>query len=1103
MAINIKKILRGLGLVPKNPADSDYTPLSQAGEMEVKTTDNKLNYHNGSSASPVVTEAHSATLTNKNLSDSTVAIADVSDSTKQIKFDAAGSTNTSTTILSSQTTNQTITLPNATDTLVGKATTDSLTNKTLIDSSTAIADVSDNTKQIKFDAAGSTGTSTTLLSSQTTNKTLTLPDANDTLVGKDTTDILTNKTLSGNTATNLVNGSGTVNINSSGTVTLPNATDTLVGKATTDTLSNKTLVDNSTAIADASDPTKQIKFDAAGSASTSTTLTSSQTANRILTLPDATTTIVGTDVAQSLSNKTFLDAITGTQIATPTNPSAGSNKLYFKSDGNLYKLDNLGNETQVGAGGGGATTLSVTAGENLSARDAVYIASSSDTGRTSGRAYKLDVTNDQRAEFLGFATGAAITGGAVTVQIAGTLTGFSGLPTGKPIFGSTTTPGSYQTSAPTLSGQSIIQLGEAVSSTDIAINAAGSATAIRVVSNTLSSSTIPYNKNYVLNGDFESNTANSWSLFNTTLTNKIPTGSIVSGAASLNTLSATASGKLAGAYSLSVTSPGAVTAGHGFISDAFSIDAEDQAKVLSFSFAYQAVSGTMNFSGTSSNTFAVYIYDVSGSAWIQPAGVYNLVQGSGAGIATGTFQTTATGTQYRIAVVCVTATSGAISMLFDDFVVSPQKQVMAPAMSDWQSYTPTFVNLGTVTGIDFRYRRVGDTIEIQGQFIGGVPVASTASFTMPNGWTSGGNDKLPGAGAFQVVGARTFGAGGQGDDLLVLAQTNNNNLFFGVFSVAFNGYDARNGDQVSANGSKTVLNAKVPITGWSSNTVSSADTDTRVVAYRSNATPTSAAFNNSANLIFGTSSFDFSSSYNTSTGEYTAPVSGVYSFLGQVGITGSSAGSFLDLYMQVDGSNVAIFNPDNLTTGEQFVAISTEFKLNAGQIVRFRWGTDKSTPSVSGGSTKNHLSISRLSGPAVVQASESVSASYYMATGANPGANNQINFDGKLFDTHSAVTTGASWKFTAPVSGIYSISGVIGSAGNPMNWLLYKGGSSYCYVGSNITGQGPSYRTPINSPNIRLNAGEYIDIRPDASGSITASASTPYSTVISITRVGN
>ena len=64
-----------------------------------------------------------------------------------------------------------------------------------------------------------------------------------TLVDTDSTQTLTGKTLTGNTAVNLVSGSGTLTLNTSGTVTLPNATDTLVGKATTDTLTNKTMGD--------------------------------------------------------------------------------------------------------------------------------------------------------------------------------------------------------------------------------------------------------------------------------------------------------------------------------------------------------------------------------------------------------------------------------------------------------------------------------------------------------------------------------------------------------------------------------------------------------------------------------------------------------------------------------------------------------------------------------------------------------------------------------------------------------------------------------------------------------------------------------------------
>lgn len=61
-----------------------------------------------------------------------------------------------------------------------------------------------------------------------------------TFVNTDLAQTLTNKILSGNTAVTLISGSGTLTLNTSGTATVPNATDTLVGKATTDTLTNKT-----------------------------------------------------------------------------------------------------------------------------------------------------------------------------------------------------------------------------------------------------------------------------------------------------------------------------------------------------------------------------------------------------------------------------------------------------------------------------------------------------------------------------------------------------------------------------------------------------------------------------------------------------------------------------------------------------------------------------------------------------------------------------------------------------------------------------------------------------------------------------------------------
>ena len=79
-----------------------------------------------------VTTTGTQTLTNKSLSDTTTNIVGAVDSTKKLNISVAGQTTGITgTLASAFTTTKTLTLPDATDTLVGKATTDTLTNKTL------------------------------------------------------------------------------------------------------------------------------------------------------------------------------------------------------------------------------------------------------------------------------------------------------------------------------------------------------------------------------------------------------------------------------------------------------------------------------------------------------------------------------------------------------------------------------------------------------------------------------------------------------------------------------------------------------------------------------------------------------------------------------------------------------------------------------------------------------------------------------------------------------------------------------------------------------------------------------------------------------------
>jgi hypothetical protein len=215
------------------------------------------------------------------------------------------------------------------------------------------------------------------------------------------------------------------------------------------------------------------------------------------------------------------------------------------------------------------------------------------------------------------------------------------------------------------------------------------------------------------------------------------------------------------------------------ITDALTLDTKAQASVQTFSFFYKVTSngtGTPNFSGTSSNAIGVAIYDVTNSAWIQPAGVFNLVQSSGVGKSSGTFQVPSNCTSVRLAVYFPnsTAASGGspFTVVFDDFVLGPQNVGLGsiPKASTFQTFTTgsgTYTTPTNPAPYMIRVRMVGGGgggagAGTAGGSAGGPGGATTFSVLTANGGSGGATA----GGAGGAGGTGSLGSGPIGTALI-------------------------------------------------------------------------------------------------------------------------------------------------------------------------------------------------------------------------------------------------------------------------------------------------------------------------------------------------
>lgn len=320
-----------------------------------------------------------------------ISIFGSSDRTKKLNIDVnegSTTTNTTTTIRAQQSANRTIVLPDASDTLVGKATTDVLTNKTIDGDDNTVQDlaltslktnITDANKFLERDGSGVVISSNKAVpsgavvgssDSQTlTNKSI---DADsNTITNIDNADIkaganIARSKLAAGTADHVIINDGSGNFSSeaalakvrggtgadNSSVTFP-ASGVIVTEAATQTLTGKTIDGDNNTVQDLAltaiktnitDASKFIVRDASG-------IPVSNTKD----VPSGV--VVGTTDTQTLSGKTLTSAIISEgadfiEDDSISSPSAGRRRLQLKTDGKLYLRDSSGNEVAIGSGGG-------------------------------------------------------------------------------------------------------------------------------------------------------------------------------------------------------------------------------------------------------------------------------------------------------------------------------------------------------------------------------------------------------------------------------------------------------------------------------------------------------------------------------------------------------------------------------------------------------------------------------------------------------------------------------------------------------------------------------------------------------------------------------
>jgi hypothetical protein len=521
--------------------------------------------------------------------------------------------------------------------------------------------------------------------------------------------------------------------------------------------------------------------------------------------------------------------------------------------------------------------------------------------------------------------------------------------------------------------------------------------------------------NYISNGKAES-TSTGWTAYADAAATLPEDGT---GGTANVTFSRVLSDVLRGTGSFQFAKPNYSCQGQGASYD-FTIDAADKNRALTVSFDCKITN-----TNYAANDVTIHVLNVTDGK-LCPISGGNGIVASGPG----TLQfSTNNNTSYRLIFHVASTSALTWAMNIDNITVGPVYAAPSPAMSDWQSYTPTIGGLGSgAATTQAYYRRVGDSVDIT--------VVVTKDGTGGSGSSAVTASLPPGiaidtakiasytcVGAFSATGTIT------GAIQINTADTTNTTVqFLKATTGAFYGSDFTAGSAIR-------LSFTVPIVGWSGTTAVQpgsrylwaqrfAATATRVTTMPSKP----GEYRSYTRAASGTTFSDAAPNAAPSAGN------GFLLYGGEAWGAADPAGEPSRYEIYVGPGKVVQISPyaNSGRTGKCYIDVRQEGTSASGTLMHYDPTTGVATVekylassatsaqrcAVNNGADLDNIYFDLLvaDDPVPVAIAPSVHVEATSDAGQVCSGTTQLQFEDKVVDTHGA------WNgtlFTAPVSGVY------------------------------------------------------------------------------------